>query len=67
MHPRLELSDYRRRVSDLYASVRQLQADPRRAWELWRTGRDDLFASHPQSALTAAQEAGLLRVGLLRL
>lgn len=55
VHPRLELSDYRRRVNDLYASVRSLQADPQRAWEVWRAGRDELFAHHPQSPLTPAQ------------
>jgi uncharacterized protein (DUF1684 family) len=53
VHPRLELSDYRRRVNDLYALVRARQNAPRAAWELWRQGRDDLFAHHPQSALEA--------------
>jgi hypothetical protein len=55
VHPRLELSDYRRRVNDLYASVRSLKSDPERAWDLWRAGRDDLFAHHPQSPLSSAQ------------
>lgn len=60
MHPRLELSDYRRRMNDLYASVRSLQADPRRAWDLWRAGRDELFAHHPQSPLTSTQRSAFL-------
>jgi hypothetical protein len=55
VHPRLELSDYRRRVNDLYASVRSLTADPERAWDLWRAGRDELFGHHPQSPLTSSQ------------
>jgi hypothetical protein len=31
------------------------EADPNRAWELWRTTRDDLFGSHPQTPLTTEQ------------
>jgi len=44
------LWDYRRRVSDLYADIRDTP-DPGRAWDLWRAGRDDLFANHAQSAI----------------
>jgi uncharacterized protein (DUF1684 family) len=46
----LSLYDYRRRVADLYAEVRGL--DPEAGHRRWRSGRDDLFALHPQSALT---------------
>jgi uncharacterized protein (DUF1684 family) len=46
----LELADYRRRVAGLYAAVRAAPS-ARAAWELWRAGRDELFGSHPQSAL----------------
>src|SRR5205814_8513163 len=46
----LELTDYRRTVSELYAAVRA-EDDPKRAHELWRRGRDELFRSHPQSPL----------------
>jgi len=46
----LELAGWRRTVAELYAAVRA-QDDPRRAHELWRHGRDDLFRSHPQSPL----------------
>jgi len=50
----LELLDYRRRVSTLYADVRGLLADdPSAAHSAWRTGRDELFGTHPQSALPA--------------
>jgi len=54
----LELLDYRRRVNALYAAVRGLLADdPVAAQALWRTGRDELFGSHPQSALPAHERA----------
>jgi uncharacterized protein (DUF1684 family) len=48
--PELELLDWRRRVSALYASVRA-EADPARGHALWRAGRDELFRTHPQSPL----------------
>lgn len=48
----LDLADYRRRVHGLYAEVRSVaEASPERAHVLWREGRDELFRSHPQSAL----------------
>ena len=46
----LELIGWRRTVAGLYAAVRA-EDDPRRAHELWRRGRDELFRSHPQSPL----------------
>jgi uncharacterized protein (DUF1684 family) len=46
----LELADWRRRVSELYAAVRA-QEHSARGHELWRAGRDELFRSHPQSPL----------------
>jgi hypothetical protein len=52
----LDLLDWKRRVFALYAAVRA-DADPERAWELWRATRDELFASHPQTPLTAGQRA----------
>ncbi len=46
----MELADWRRRISDLYAEVRILAAtDVERAVELWRTTRERLFREHPQS------------------
>lgn len=53
----LQLADYRRRVSELYAAVRRSGDDPAAGWQLWRAGRDRLFAEHPQSALSAEQQA----------
>ena len=50
----LELADYRRRVAELYASVRHLGAGPN-AHRRWIAERDDLFGSHPQSPLPATQ------------
>lgn len=55
---RLTLADWRRRVSALYASVRErATADPRAAWEHWRTVRDDLYRTHPQSPVPAGSRA----------
>jgi len=53
----LELLDWKRRVAGLYAAVRA-EPDPVAAWRLWRSTRDDLFRSHPQSPLdVGAREA----------
>ncbi len=50
----LELADWRRRVSTLYAEVRaQVATDPVAAWEHWRTSRETLFREHPQSPVPA--------------
>jgi uncharacterized protein (DUF1684 family) len=46
----LEVADWRRRVFALYAAVREAAA-PAAAHELWRQGRDELFAHHPSSPL----------------
>ncbi|MCA0144717.1 DUF1684 domain-containing protein [Blastococcus sp. LR1] len=46
----LPLLDWRRRVAALHAAVRS-STDPEQAWQLWRDGRDELFAGHPQSPL----------------
>jgi uncharacterized protein len=50
MRAELELTSWRRSVSELYAAVRA-EDDPRRGHALWRRGRDELFRSHPQSPL----------------
>jgi uncharacterized protein len=56
--PLLDLLDYRRRVTDLYGEVRALrERDPRGAHRRWREARDELFRSHPQSALPAEDRA----------
>jgi uncharacterized protein len=44
----LELLDWKRRVLALYAEIRAAR-DPEGAWEMWRSTRDELFRTHPQS------------------
>ena len=57
--PLLDLLDYRRRVNELYAEVRALrERDPRGAHRRWREARDELFRSHPQSALPTEGRSG---------
>src|SRR5579863_2627216 len=50
---RLTLLDWKRRIFALYGAVREAP-EPRAAWDDWRAGRDELFASHPQSPLRPA-------------
>ena len=51
----LALWDYRRRVADIYAGVREMAPDA--GWDHWRAGRDTLFAEHSQSALAEERRA----------
>ncbi|MCW2793780.1 MAG: hypothetical protein JWO76_2878 [Nocardioides sp.] len=44
----LTLVDWRTRVADLYAAVRA-ETDPAVGHRVWREGRAELFAHHPQS------------------
>jgi uncharacterized protein (DUF1684 family) len=56
--PLLDLLDYRRRVNEMYEAVRSLrERDAHAAHRLWRERRDDLFRSHPQSALPESERA----------
>jgi uncharacterized protein (DUF1684 family) len=48
----LELLDWKRRIFELYAAIRQA-ADPQVAWERWRAVRDELIGRHPQSPIPA--------------
>ena len=50
---RLELADWRRQMSELYAAIR-VEPDPALAWKRWRDVRDQLFRSHPQSPVPEA-------------
>jgi len=53
----LSLLDWRRRTAALYSAARSA-ADPEAGWRIWRDGRDELFAAHPDSPLDAtAREA----------
>ncbi len=46
----LQLADWRRRIAELYATVRA-EPDPAGGHALWRAGRDRLLRTHPQSPL----------------
>ncbi|MDQ3783426.1 MAG: DUF1684 domain-containing protein [Actinomycetota bacterium] len=52
----LQLLDWKRSVSALYAMVRG-HKNPVEAWSLWRAERAALFAQHPQSPLPAEVRA----------
>jgi uncharacterized protein (DUF1684 family) len=55
---RIELADWRRQVSDLYAEIRAAAAtDPEAAWNHWREVREGLYGEHPQSPVPAAERA----------
>jgi uncharacterized protein (DUF1684 family) len=55
---RLELADWRRRVSDLYATIRREAAvNPERAWQTWRDTREALYRTHPESPVPATTRA----------
>jgi hypothetical protein len=49
----LSLLDWRRRVSALYGAARSA-SDAELGWRAWRDGRDELFATHPDSPLDEA-------------
>jgi len=57
----LELADWRRRMAALYAAARSAP-EPAAGHALWRSGRDELFRSHPQSPLPP--DDALRRTGL---
>jgi uncharacterized protein len=50
LDPALQLSDWRRQVSELYATVRDTPS-PSDGHAIWRKQRDRLFREHPQSPL----------------
>jgi uncharacterized protein (DUF1684 family) len=50
------LLDWKRRVFELYADLRATR-DPFDAWTTWRTTRDELFRTHPQSPLPQDERA----------
>jgi uncharacterized protein (DUF1684 family) len=52
----LEVADWRRRVFALYSAVRE--SAPAAGHELWRQGRDELFATHPSTPLLPEDRAG---------
>ena len=54
----VSLLSWRRKVSELYAAVRAAP-DPEAAWNQWRAGRDQLFATHPDSPVPQSSFRGL--------
>ena len=50
------LTDWRRRIADLYRAVRVSPASEP-TWATWRAGRDELFRGHPSSPIPAADRA----------
>ena len=50
----LSLLDWKRRIFDLYSSVRA-DADPPSAWERWKATRDEMYRSHEQSPVPEPQ------------
>jgi uncharacterized protein (DUF1684 family) len=61
MSAELELTDWRREISELYAAVRA-EDKPERGHALWRSRRDELLRTHPQSPLPSGdplRETGL--------
>lgn len=57
MSEQLDLLDYRRRMAGMYARVRAGGHDPRAACLEFRRARDEVFGTHPQSALSPEQQA----------
>src|SRR4051812_31934860 len=55
----LDVVDWRRRTFALHAEVRAVaEHDPAQAHEVWRAGRDALFAEPPASALRPEHRDG---------
>jgi uncharacterized protein (DUF1684 family) len=52
----LNLLDWKRGIFELYADVRA-STDPQAAWQPWRTTRDEMFGSHPQSPIPEPERA----------
>jgi uncharacterized protein (DUF1684 family) len=53
-----QLADYRCRVAESYARVRDSTLPPEIRWQRFRTEQNNLFKSHPQTALTHKQVDG---------
>ena len=51
----LQIADYRQQVFDIYARVREPDVAPEKRWLRFRSARDHLFKTHPQTALTPQQ------------
>jgi uncharacterized protein len=54
----LDLLDYRQRVFMMYVLIRATGTDVPQSFSMFRSTRDELFAVHPQSPLSALQKTG---------
>jgi len=58
---KLQVADWRRRISELYAEVRALAAtDPAAAWNHWRVVRERLYREHPSSPVPPDRRAAFV-------
>jgi uncharacterized protein (DUF1684 family) len=58
---KLQLADWRRRISELYAEVRKLAStDPAAAWDHLRLIRERLYREHPSSPVTPDSRAAFV-------
>lgn len=55
--PYTHLADYRRKVFEIYARVREPTLSPEERWQRFRRDQDNLFKTHSQTALTSEQVA----------
>src|SRR5579859_7496635 len=62
MTPEEQLLDFRQTVAAMYARVRDPQEDIAARSERFRRERDELFCTHPQSALSDEQKATFTRL-----
>ncbi|HEY8674864.1 MAG TPA: DUF1684 domain-containing protein [Candidatus Dormibacteraeota bacterium] len=53
----LQLADWRRQISELYAQVRVLGGGER-GWDVWREGKQRLYREHPQSPVALHRREG---------
>jgi uncharacterized protein (DUF1684 family) len=52
----ITLLDWRRRMADMYSTLRaKLRTDAPAAHAIWRSTRDELFRTHPQSPIPASE------------
>jgi len=56
VNPLADLWDWRRRIFELYSTIRAAD-DPAAAWRRWREVREELFRNHPQSPFNAVELA----------
>ncbi len=58
----LDLADYRRKVHAIYSGVRDHRIPIETRWNYWMAARNELFSSHPLSALSPEQRADFVKL-----